>query len=188
MGGETIRPRWPLPIGAQMSMMRAVMSSVLPLPAREFQALIRMQGREVLEQHLALGVLGRVEIDLVHLEHGEVTLAVLRRADLAGHGIAGAQPEASDLAGRDIDVIEACEVGALGRAQEPEAVLQDLEHAVTENVLAVFRMRLEDREDEVLLARARLVLDAHVGSRIHQVGSRLLFQFSQIHSRSHSSW
>ncbi len=31
-GGETIRPRWPLPIGATMSMMRAVRSSVLPLP------------------------------------------------------------------------------------------------------------------------------------------------------------
>ena len=31
-GGETMRPRWPLPIGATMSMMRAVRSSVLPLP------------------------------------------------------------------------------------------------------------------------------------------------------------
>jgi hypothetical protein len=35
-GGETIRPRWPLPIGATMSIMRAVRSSVLPLPCSSF--------------------------------------------------------------------------------------------------------------------------------------------------------
>ena len=35
-GGETMRPRWPLPIGATMSMMRAVRSSVLPLPCSSF--------------------------------------------------------------------------------------------------------------------------------------------------------
>jgi len=32
LGGETIRPRWPLPTGAARSMTRAVRSSVLPLP------------------------------------------------------------------------------------------------------------------------------------------------------------
>ena len=31
-GGETIMPRWPLPMGATRSMILAVMSSVLPLP------------------------------------------------------------------------------------------------------------------------------------------------------------
>ena len=36
-GGETIRPRWPLPIGATRSMVRAVRSSVLPLPRCSFR-------------------------------------------------------------------------------------------------------------------------------------------------------
>src|SRR3546814_5224557 len=31
-GGDTIRPRWPLPNGATRSITRAVMSSVVPLP------------------------------------------------------------------------------------------------------------------------------------------------------------
>ena len=31
-GGETIKPRWPLPTGAIRSTVRAVKSSVLPLP------------------------------------------------------------------------------------------------------------------------------------------------------------
>ena len=32
LGGATNKPRWPLPIGEQRSIKRAVMSSVLPLP------------------------------------------------------------------------------------------------------------------------------------------------------------
>nr|DAR90303.1 MAG TPA: hypothetical protein [Caudoviricetes sp.] len=32
-GGETMRPRWPLPMGAMRSIMRGVMSSLLPLPS-----------------------------------------------------------------------------------------------------------------------------------------------------------
>ena len=36
-GGETIRPRWPLPMGATRSMVRAVRSSVLPLPRSSFR-------------------------------------------------------------------------------------------------------------------------------------------------------
>jgi 3-hydroxyisobutyrate dehydrogenase len=52
-------------------------------------------------------LLGVVEVDLVDLRHGEVALAVLGCADLAFHGVAGAQAEAADLLGADLDVVGA---------------------------------------------------------------------------------
>ena len=73
------------------------------------------------------------------------------------------------------------EVRALGRAQEAEAVLQDLEHAVAVDVLAVARMRLQDREDDVLLARARQVLDPHRLDDLQQFRDRLVLQLAQVH-------
>jgi hypothetical protein len=159
-GGATSRPRWPLPIGATRSMMRPgeVLGAAVAL--LEGQALVREQRRQVLEQDLALGVFGLAEVDLADLEQREVALAVLRRADLARDGVAGAQVEAADLARRDVDVVGAGEVGAVRRAQEAEAVLQDLQHAVAVDVLAALGVALEDREDDVLLARAGHVLEA----------------------------
>ena len=43
-GGETMRPRWPLPIGATRSMVRAVRSSVEPLPRSSFRRLVGWNG------------------------------------------------------------------------------------------------------------------------------------------------
>jgi len=81
-----------------------------------------VQRREVLEQDLVLGRLGRLGVDLVDLDQREVALAVLRRADLALDRVAGVQVEAPDLRGGNVDVVGAREVGGLGRAQEAEAV------------------------------------------------------------------
>src|SRR3972149_6143800 len=96
LGGDTIRPRWPLPIGAMMS---------------------RMQRGEVLEQDLVLARLGRLAVDLVDLDQREVALAVLGGADLALDGVAGVQVEAADLRGADVDVVGAREVGRVGGAR-----------------------------------------------------------------------
>ena len=58
------------------------------------------------------------------------------------------------------------EVRGVGRAQEAEAVLQHFERAVAEDRLALLRLVLEEREDELLLAQAvgafELVGDRHV--------------------------
>ena len=43
-GGETIRPRWPLPIGAIRSIMRAVRSSVLPVPRSSLKRRVGCSG------------------------------------------------------------------------------------------------------------------------------------------------
>jgi hypothetical protein len=76
----------------------------------ELEALVGEERREILEENLGLGRFGPVEVDVVDLEQGELALAVLRRTDLAGDGVAGAKPEAADLAGGDIDVVRTGQV------------------------------------------------------------------------------
>ncbi len=96
----------------------------------------------------------------------------------------GAQVEAADLARADIDVVRTCQVRAVRGAQEAEAVLQDLQHAVAVDVLAVARMSLQDREDDVLLARTGHVLQAHGLGKLHQVRNRPRLQLREIHGLS----
>src|SRR3546814_13511934 len=67
--------------------------------------------------------------------------------------VAGAQAEAAYLAGAHIDVVRSGEKVRFRRAQEPEAVLQYLQHAAAVDRLVVFRQVLEDREHHILLDR-----------------------------------
>ena len=177
LGGETMRPRWPLPMGATRSMVRAVMSSVLPLPISSPSRFWAKSGVKFSNRIFDLGVLGPVEVDVVDLEQRKVALAVLGRADLAGDGVAGAQGEAADLAGGDIDVVRAGQVGGVRGAQKAEAVRQDLQHAVAGDVLAAFGLGLEDGEDQVLFAGAADAFDLHGLRQLDQFGHRRLFQF-----------
>jgi len=147
----------------------------------ELQSPRRMQRREVLEEHLAACVLRRVEIDFADLEQREVTLAIFGRTDQPRDGVAGAQIETPNLRRADVDVIRAGKVRTVGRAQEAEAVLQDLEHAVTVDVLALARMRLQQAEDDVLLARAGHVLDAERTRHLDQPSDRHRLERGEVH-------
>src|ERR1700738_3784150 len=112
-GEATSRPRCPLPIGAIMSMQR----------------------REVFEHDLMFRSLGRLPVDLVHLDESEIAFAVLRRPHFAFNGVARVQIEPPNLRGADVNVVGAREIRHLGRAKEAEAVWQYLERAVAENGL-----------------------------------------------------
>ena len=90
----------------------------------------RIERRQVVEEDLLARLLRLLEVDRLDLEQREVALALLRRADLARDDVAGAQVEAPDLGRRDVDVVGAGQVVVVGRAQEAEAVGQDLEHAL----------------------------------------------------------
>src|ERR1039457_774492 len=151
------------------------------IAALKFQPLGRVKRRQVLEQHLVARAVGRIVVDLADLEQRKVALAFLRRADQPGNRIAGAQVETPDLARGHVDVIRPGQIEAVGRAQEAKAVLQDLEHAVAIDVLTIARVRLEDREDDVLLARAREVLQTHRLGHLHEFVNRLGLQLGQIH-------
>ena len=79
-------------------------------------ALVGMQRCQVLESNLVTRVFRGIKIDLIHLKHGEITLAILRRSDLARNGITGAHVETPYLAGRHVDIIRSREVGAIRRS------------------------------------------------------------------------
>src|SRR5690606_32087409 len=64
---------------------------------------------------------------------------------------------------------------------EAEAVLQNLEHALAENILAVLRVRLQDREDDVLLAGAGEVLEPHGLAELDEVGHVACLELGEIH-------
>ena len=149
-GGATIRPRWPLPMGVSRSITRP---EKLSRDGFELQARVRIERRQVVEEDLVARFLGRLEVDGVDFDQREVALAFLGRPDLAGDGVAGAQIETADLRGRDVDVVGAGQIVVLGRAQEAEAVGQAFEHAFGEDQSALFGLRLQDLEDQLLLAQ-----------------------------------
>src|SRR5690606_3377381 len=76
----------------------------------EAEAFSGEQRSEVFEEDLVLGILGFGEVDFGYLEQREVSFAFFRGAYLAVYRIARTQVEASNLAGRNIDVIGACQV------------------------------------------------------------------------------
>ena len=95
-GGETISPRCPLPIGVIRSISRIDRSPAVRL---QLDALLRVARAQVVEGDAVLGLLRIVAVDLLDLQQREVALALLGRADLAHHRVAGAQVEALDLDG-----------------------------------------------------------------------------------------
>src|SRR5690606_22479446 len=149
----------------------------------QYQPLVGEQWRVVLEEDLVAGVFRRVEVDVIDLEQGEVALAFLGGADLAGDAVAGAQVEAPYLAGGDIDVVGAGQVGGVGGAQKTKTIGEDFENTVTVDVLATLGVALEDVEDDVLFAGAGLVFEADVLADFDQFGNGLGFQISQIHRK-----
>jgi hypothetical protein len=72
-------------------------------------------------------------------------------------------------------------VARLGRAQEAEAVGQDLEDAVAEDLLAVLGALLHDREHQLLLAHAGDVLDLQRFAHLDELGDVEGFQFGEVH-------
>jgi hypothetical protein len=82
--------------------------------ALEDELFRREERRQVLEQDLVLGVLGRLVVDPIDLHQREVAFAVLRGPDLALDRVAGVQIEAADLGRTDVDVVGAGEVRGVG--------------------------------------------------------------------------
>jgi len=112
--------------------------------------LARMHGREVVEVDLAGQEVRVLVVDRLHAQQGEVALVFLGRPDLAGDRGPGPQPEAADLAGRDVDVVRAGEVVVLRAAQEAEAVGQDLQRSLPVHQPVHSHPLFEDAEDQIL--------------------------------------
>ena len=146
----------------------------------EDEALLRVERREVLEEQLVARLIGRFEVDRLDLDQREVALAFLRRPDLAGHGVAGLQIELADLRRRHVDVVGAGQVVVVGRAEEAEAVGQHFEDALGEDEAALLGLRLEDLEDQLLLAHAGGAGDVEVLGDLGELLDALVFQLGDV--------
>ena len=166
LGGETIRPRWPLPMGAMMSMMRPVRFSSALMSRSRCIGMLGCSGVRFSNRILFLAFSGGSRVDLVDLDQREVALAVLGRSDLALDGVAGVQVEAADLRRTDVDVVRTGQVGRVRRAQEAESVGQDLQGSFAEDAFAFLGLVLQQREDKVLLAQAVGILRSRWRSAI----------------------
>ena len=124
--------------------------------------------------------LRRFKVDRVYFDQREVAFAFFRRPDLAGDGVAGAQVETADLRGRDVDVVRAGQIVVLRRAQEAEAVGQAFQYAFGEDKSALFGLRLENLEDEFLLAQTGGARNVQILGDLVQVLDTHVLEFDQI--------
>ena len=139
--------------------------------------LLRIERREVVEEDLVARLFGRLEVDGLDLDQREILLALVRRAHVAADGVAGLQVELADLRRRDVDVVGAGQVVVIGRAEEAVAVGQNFQHAFGEDVAFFFALRLENLEDQVLLAQAAGAGDLEGARDAAQLGDVFFFEF-----------
>ncbi len=125
----------------------------------EVEPLVGIERSEVVEIGPVADRVRIVVIDLEQLGQRKITLAILGRANFAFDRIAGPQAPLADLIGRDVDVVRSGKVVCLRRTQEAETILQHLDRADTEDLLAIFRNLFQDREHQVLTTHRRCALD-----------------------------
>ena len=156
-----------------------VLSGAIAFFQRE--SLIGEKRREVFEKNLALGAFRGFKVDVLDFEQCEVPLGVLGRPDHARHRIPGAEIETPYLAGADINIVRSCQKGTVGRSQKPKAILKNLEDTVAPNIFSALGVPLEQCKNDVLLARAGHIFNAHFPGHINQFLRRLVFQVGQAH-------
>ncbi len=147
----------------------------------ELQPLGRIERREVVEVDLVFRRFGLFEVDLAHLQKGEVALAFLGRADLAFDRIARAQRKAPDLRGRHVDVVGSGQVVGVGRAQEAEAVQQHFHDAGAGDFYFFGGELFQRREHQLLLAHGAGVFDAVLLREAQELRGRLELQVFKLH-------
>ena len=147
------------------------------------QPLLRVEGGQVVEQDLVTDVLRGLEIDLVHLDQGEIALAFPGGSHAPVDRVAGAKAELPDLGGTDIDVVGAGKIVGLRGPQEAEAIGQDLHGAGARDFHALLGQNLEDGEHHVLLAHGVRVLDLQGLGKGQQVGWGFILQLLKRHAR-----
>ena len=141
LGGETIKPRWPRPIGRDQIDQAGGQDRRLRL---EQQLLVGEDGRQFFELRALFGFLGIEPVDGLDLEQAVVLLRLFGRAHLADDQVAGAQPKAADLALRDVDIVRAGH-HVLVCAQKADAVLDDFQRAAAEDQSLLLRYSSRSR-------------------------------------------
>src|SRR6202044_3041082 len=143
--------------------------------------LLRIQRSQVVEQNLVAGLLGRLEIDRLDLHQRKVLLSLVRRTYVAADGVAGFQVELANLRGRNVDVVGTRQVVVIGGAKEAVAVGEDFENALGKDVAFFFALRLENFEDQVLLAESAGAGDFKGPRDAAEFSDVLFFEFCDGH-------
>ena len=120
------------------------------IPALHFQAAVRIERRQVVEVDFLVGLVRVFEIDPADIGQGEVALGILRGDDRPFDRVAGADVRFLEDFGADIDVVRTRQVVRFRRAQEAEAVDQNLEHALARDLDFAVRQLLQDRKQHIL--------------------------------------
>ena len=113
-----------LPLADRRNQVDEPLGEVL-LIGLEVEHVVREDRDQGVEVWPPLGGLRVDAVDRVDAEQAPILLLVLGRSRLAGHLVARAQSEASDLRGADIDVVRRRHDAVA--AQEPEALVDDLQ-------------------------------------------------------------
>ena len=142
---------------------------------------VRIARLQVVEGDPVLGLFGLFVVDLLDLEQGEVPFAFLRRPDLPHNRIAGSEVESLDLARADVDIVRAVEVVPVLASEETVALGEDFEDPFAPDDGVLVEQGLLDAEDEILLAKARVVGDVQLLGKLMQFCDGLLLQFGNVH-------
>ena len=100
----------------------------------ELQALVGIERRQIVEMNLVPGLFRIFEVDRIALEQGEVPFPFLRTADDALDRIAGPEPQPPYLGRGYVNIVGPREIIRVGRAQEGESVLQDLDNSLADDL------------------------------------------------------
>ena len=102
------------------------------------QPLIRIERCQIVEMALVPDLLGILEIDRIDLQQSKIALTVFRAANGSFYRVTGLQRKPSDLRWRDIDIIGPGQIVCVGRAQETESVLKNLDNAFADDLRILF--------------------------------------------------
>src|SRR5690349_782409 len=149
----------------------------------EAEPAFRVARTQIVEADARLRDLGFVAVDRLDFEQRQVSLPFLRRADLTGDRVTGAQVEPFDLRRRDVDVVRSVQIVPVLAAQKTVAFRQNLEDALAGEHDILIEQFLLDAEYEILLAQSGRVLDGKSFSHLVELGDWLSLQLGDVHGR-----
>ncbi len=140
----------------------------------ELQTLVGIEWRQVIEMDLVPSLFRVLEVDRVAFEQREIPFPLLRAADDALDRVSGSEPKPPDLRRRHVNIVWAWKIIGVGRSQEGKSVLQNLDHALADDLNLDAGELLEDREHQLLLAHDRRVFNVVLFRKRQEFGWRFL--------------
>src|SRR5215467_10924322 len=122
-----------------------------------------------------------LEVNGFDLNQRKVTFSILGRPHLAGDSVPGAQVELADLRWGNVNIIRTRQIVVVGGTKKAETVRQRFQDAFTEDEAALFGLRLQDLEDQLLLPHSGSSLDVKVFGNLRQRGDVHLLQLRDVH-------